>query len=108
MRQRFSAQQWAGWFDEFQQSGVTVKEFCKQKDVCQNSFYQWRKKLAIEHSPADSIPKSPFVPVGIAGAASIEIELPGGAIVRVPNDASSLGPVLKVLHDKKALAPFRS
>ena len=48
MRRRFSAQQWRDWFDEFQQGDVSVKEFCKRKGVCQNSFYQWRKKLGVD------------------------------------------------------------
>ena len=99
MRRRVSAEQWREWLEEFGRSEVTVKEFCRQKGVCQNSFYQWRKKLGHDLPVDNDVPTSAFLPVAVSGVGFAEIELPGGAIVRVPNDAASLQPVLKVLFD---------
>ena len=95
-RQRFSGEQWTAWLDEFQQGDFTVAEFCKLKGVCTNSFYQWRRKLG--HSVATPA----FVPVEVVQPTLIEIELPGGATIRVPNDSASLQPVLQVLCELDA------
>ena len=90
-RQRYSADQWATWLDEFERGDFTIAEFCKLKGVCTNSFYQWRRKLAAsEAMPA-------FVPVEVAASRYVEIDLPGGTTIRVPADSESLRPVLQVL-----------
>ena len=41
MRKRFTAVQWTAWFEEFEQSGLSVKDFCLRIDVNQNAFYRW-------------------------------------------------------------------
>lgn len=46
MRRRFTQQQWLDWIEEQSRSGLSVTEFCRQKNVGQKSFYLWRKKLA--------------------------------------------------------------
>lgn len=91
MRQRFSPEQWAKWLDEFERSGLTVTEFCKRKRVCQNSFYQWRRKLSHTSKP------DVFVPVAITGDEDVRIEMPCGAVIRLPNDPSVLRPVFQTL-----------
>ena len=90
-RQRYSAQQWTTWFDEFERGDFTVAGFCQLKGVSSNSFYQWRKRLAESASAAD------FVSVEVASPALVEIDLPSGATMRVPNNPASLRPVLEVL-----------
>ena len=90
-RQRHSAEQWAAWLEEFQTGDFTIVGFCKLKGVCTNSFYQWRKKLAA----AEAAPT--FVPVEISADRQVEIDLPGGATIRVPSDPVSLRPVLAIL-----------
>ena len=90
-RQRHSAEQWAAWFDEFEAGDLTVAEFCRRKGVSSNSFYQWRKKLP------DSATDQTFVAVNIAEVDSVQIDLPGGATLRVPNHPAALRPVLEVL-----------
>ena len=92
-RRRFTAEQWTAWLEEFGQGDFTVAEFCKLKGVCTNSFYQWRRKIG------PSVPSPAFVPVEVVQPASIEIDLPGGATIRVPNDSASLRPVLQVLGE---------
>lgn len=95
-RQRFSADQWATWLDEFERGDFTIAEFCKLKGVCTNSFYQWRRKLAA----SKTVPE--FVPVDVATTPQIEIDLPGGTTIRVPNDSQSLRSVLQVLCELDA------
>ena len=66
-----------------QASGLSVAEFCRREGVSEPSFYYWQRRLAEE----SAAPRQPaFVPVRIAGSqtASLEIEFPNQARVRVP------------------------
>ena len=93
-RQRL--ERFAGW------SG-TVAEFCRREGVTQPTFYQWRKRLRLAGAPATGgaakgLPdarrvadeaqqgRAPFVELSLAARAAVEIELPNGAVVRVPAD----------------------
>ena len=95
-RERHSADQWAAWLEEFQRGDLRIAEFCKQKGVCTNSFYQWRRKLTAPDATAV------FVPVEVATSPYVEIDLLGGATIRVPNEPDSLRPVLQVLGELDA------
>ena len=92
-RQRL--ERFAGWTG-------TVAEFCRREGVAQPTFYQWRKRLGPAGEPASGdAAKCPagagvadaarrgrgrFVELSVAAAAAVEIELPNGAVVRVPAD----------------------
>ena len=90
-RQRYSAEQWAAWFDEFEAGDWRIAEFCRLKGVSANSFYQWRRKL--RDVPTDQA----FVAVNVEAMDSVQIDLPGGATLRVANHPAALRPVLEVL-----------
>ncbi|MEM7601511.1 MAG: transposase [Verrucomicrobiota bacterium] len=95
-RRRFNAQQWETWLAEFDQSGLTVLEFCKQIGVATNSYYLWKRKLRPKGEP-EAQPE--FVPLEIhqAQVSEARIELPGKAVLHVPNDTASLRPIVEVL-----------
>lgn len=92
-RQRL--ERFAGWTG-------TVAEFCRREGVAQPTFYQWRKRLRLAGEPATGgaakgLPgarvadeakprRAPFVELSLAAPAAVEIELPNGAVVRVPAD----------------------
>ena len=86
------ALQWRGRLDRFDQSELTIAEFCELEGYSTASFYQWRRKLR-----AGELPDAPaFVPVDLdtvdlpSGVQQrIEIDLPGGAIVKVPSGANT-------------------
>ena len=90
-RQRYSAEQWAAWFEEFDSGDLTIAEFCRLKGVSVNSYYVWRRKLR------DTASEPAFVSVEVAATDVVQIDLPGGATLRVPNHAEALRPVLEVL-----------
>ena len=96
MAKRHSAEQWQSWFDGFEQSGQTVAKFCDSIGVSIQSYYKWRRKLMVQDDRVSKAPRSNFVPL-VIGTPTVDIELPGGARVRVPNDFDSLRPVLQVL-----------
>ena len=103
MRRNYSREQWSAWLSEQRDSGVAVSEFCKQKGIPEGSFYHWRKKLEKDAAPATVVdlskPQPTFVPVSVVGAGSLEIALPCGATIRMPDDEVLLGRVLKMLLD---------
>lgn len=63
VRDEYRAQTWAMLIRECQSSGLTNKEFCRQRGVSEKSFYYWLRKLRRQVSeavpelvPLDSIP----------------------------------------------------
>lgn len=88
---RYSREQWAEWIEEQKCSGLTIAEFCQSIGVSANSFY-WRRRRLAETSDANPDTtiaenhRSPFVAVDLAEAppaAVVEVDLPGGVVVRV-------------------------
>lgn len=70
-------------------SRLTVAEFCRREGVSPASFYAWRKRLQQPEAAAGSEPlfvalQMPDVPPWSGG---LQIELPGGAVVRLPAEA---------------------
>ena len=90
-RQRHSAEQWAAWFEEFDAGNFTIAEFCRLKGVSDKSYYLWRRKLR------ESTSEPAFVSVEVCATDVVQIDLPGVAMLRVPNHAEALRPVLEVL-----------
>lgn len=83
---------WRERLARFDNSNLTVKQFCRQERVSDPSFYQWRKRLkksqsvtkAAGQSPPRSKVVKPFVPVNVSGSTLAEVEFPNGMRVRVP------------------------
>jgi hypothetical protein len=88
---------WAERLRRFEQSDVTVADFCRAERVSDASFYQWRKKLggmqrrrATHRGPVQQRPLTrsggtqAFVPLQIVHAAMVEMHLPNGARVVLP------------------------
>jgi transposase-like protein len=100
MRQRYSREQWAEWISEQAVSGGSVAGFCQAKGLPVNSFYNWRNKLASSGSSTDpSLRRSQglFLPVSVVGGGQVEIDLPCGALVRLPGDEEATRRVLSIL-----------
>lgn len=49
-------------FQEYQESGLNVRDFCQNQDIAVSTFYYWMKKRAKKNEP----PKE-FVPLVIGG-----------------------------------------
>lgn len=85
------ADQWRRRLRRFENADTTVAQFCRQEQCSVASFYKWRRKLQTDqHVTANA----GFVAVDLTPVqdpdlprAMIQIELPGGAIVRL--DAES-------------------
>ena len=44
-RDEYRIQQWAVLIQECSASGLTNKEFCRQRGISEKSFYYWQRKL---------------------------------------------------------------
>ena len=93
---------WQEVIERWRASGQSVAAFCRAEGVSQGTFYAWRKRLGGPRRLA-------FVPVRIVAdarpepvAATIEIALADGRVVRVrPGfDAATLGRVLAVAEGR--------
>lgn len=97
---RTAATRWRERIDEWRRSKLSIAEYCRQKQLSQPSFFAWRKRLAGD----DAVPgrgrsrpiekgrvQSSFIelPPPAWPTKSLQITLPGGAVVVLPPDASS-------------------
>jgi transposase-like protein len=100
-----------------QRSGLSIAEFCRREGIAPPSFYVWRKRLSLggenraaeeksrraraggQRSQAEAEARRArassglLVPVRLApepeAASGVRIELPGGAVLTLPADASA-------------------
>jgi transposase-like protein len=92
---RFSREQWQAWIAEQAESGLSVAAFCSSREIPAQSFYVWRRKLVSKTISA--APTGPFVSVSVRNLGQVEVDLPCGAIIRVPSDDSSIRRVIDAL-----------
>jgi hypothetical protein len=89
-RTRISAQE---------QSGISVKQFCKQQGITEQSFYYWRKRLptttSMRFALVEAEPRR-----GTAEHAAMELVLTTGERLRISAgvDAATLRQVLEALR----------
>ena len=104
-----SAERWRGLLRQQAGSGLSVAEFCRRQGVSPPSFYQWRKRLRAESAGAEVASAGSFLPLSVLGAGAVtavEIELPCGAVVRVPqSEEQALKRVLSLLLAAEAARP---
>lgn len=85
------AEVWRGRLRQQRRSGLAVAEFCRREKISPASFYAWRKRLSGGRSRPPGQPQ--FVPIEVATVEGpprgVQIELPGGAVVALPVEASA-------------------
>lgn len=87
-RRRRSVEEWQSLVDEQQASGLSAKVFCRERKLCDASFYKWRQRLS--NPPAVSNPSSmPFLDLSAfaktqaATRWQVELELGDGLVLRL-------------------------
>lgn len=45
MKKKFTDEQVVGILPGFEASGLTIKEYCRQREVSEQTFYKWRKRF---------------------------------------------------------------
>ena len=88
---------WSKLIAEQEASGATVRAFCRRRGVGFQSFYLWRRRLSkAEPKPQFALLKT----IATSAAAPIELFLPGGERLSIPNgaDAATLRSLLEALR----------
>jgi hypothetical protein len=80
-------QLWAKRLRDFENSSLTVAQFCNSVSCSVPSFYQWRRKLTGD-TPARSA-QSAFLQVQTKSDTAIQVKLPSGVVIIFPIDACS-------------------
>ncbi len=97
VRDEYRTQQWTMLIRECQSSGLSNREFCRQRGVSEKSFYYWLRKL--REQAADSIPSLvPLEPVSVpTGMLQIRFK---GAELSVPEnvDMDAVAALLKSIQ----------
>lgn len=95
-RQRRDASAWRSVVSRFNESALSVSQFCEQEGIGAASFYHWRSRLSTQRTtrkrqpramPIAPAPGSDFLDLGpLAPSTSrmeVRLELGGGIVVHV-------------------------
>jgi hypothetical protein len=93
------ADEWAERIAAQQRSGITVKQFCKERGLTEYSFYAWRKRLQ-EKGPVFALVERSARRQARATEAVLELVLTTGARLRIGTgvDGATLRTVLDALR----------
>jgi hypothetical protein len=75
---------WREVIDAWEQSGLTINAFCRERQLTRSNFDRWRRILTAETTdqPRGAAPE--FVPVRVISDPMAEVVLPSGVVVRLP------------------------
>ena len=109
-------QEWTGRLLRFQDSDVTVAQFCRSEGVSQPSFYQWKNKLRDQLPPTESPNRRPalsgnrtskrpaFKAVQMTSSSqpcasqpALTVCMPGGIQIEVADNLSAIQAVMREL-----------
>ena len=90
--------QWRERIAERERSGLSVKQFCKERGVSEYSFYTWRKRLAKKEPVRFALVDREAA--GQEPATALEVVLRSGERLRIGSgvDAGTLRTVLEALR----------
>jgi len=91
-------EEWRQQVGQQELSGQSIRAFCGERGLKEHAFYRWRRRLRKQNTPVR------FALVETKSAAEtvppIELMLPSGDRLRIPNDAATLKLVLAVLREQ--------
>lgn len=120
MRSEAKERLWREQVSSWQRSGLSIRQYCQQHQLNEPNFYAWRRELA-RRDEAGGIPAQPVqrvkpssvawmpVTVDASGQPVVEVQLPTGAILRVPAgvESTTLERILTALHLATAVQEAR-
>jgi transposase len=99
--------EWRVRVEKWRKSGLTAAEYAERSGLKAKSLQWWRWRLGLGGRPGmQAMPVQPAFVEVVGGlrspAGDLEVQLPGGACVRVPTgfDAADLARVLQVLEGR--------
>ena len=103
-RRQFSAEDRRRWMEQYERSGLSVRDFCRDHPLCQSSLSRWLRlrRTATQKPPqAGSLVEVRVAPASVMdSSASVTVRLPGGVTMEVTSgtDAVWLAGVLRALQ----------
>ena len=93
-------EQWRERIAEQERSGLSVKQFCKERDLTECTFYAWRKRLRKKEPVRFALVERGAVRQELATEASLELVLATGERLRIGAgvDVATLRSVLDALR----------
>jgi len=88
---------WRQKIAQQEQSGQSIRTFCRERGVSEPGFYAWRQRLRAENPVRFALVETK---PGAETAAPIELMLASGDRLRIPTDAATLRVVLSVLREQ--------
>ena len=94
------ADEWAERIAAQQRSGISVKQFCKERGLTEYSFYAWRKRLQEKEPVRFALVERSVRRQERTAEAALELVLATGERLRIGTgaDAATLRTVLDVLR----------
>lgn len=120
MRSEAKERLWREQVTSWQQSGLSIRQYCQQHQLNEPNFYAWRRELARRDEVGGISSKSvqrpkplsvTWMPLTVdpSTVPVVEVQLPTGAILRVPSgvEISTLERILTALHQATAAQESR-
>ena len=91
---------WRRMVAEREQSGESIREFCRKQGVSEHSFYAWRKRIGREAPVTFALVETKRPTAAVP--ALLEIALTSGERLWIPCEAQALRVVLSALREARA------
>ena len=84
----------------YERSGLSVKQFCEQQHITEQSFYVWRKRLRNQPPMRFALVETGVAPPQVSAELGLELVLPTGERLRIGAgvDPTTLRKVLEALR----------
>ena len=93
---------WQMAIETWRESGLSIRQFCKQEGLTEPAFYIWRKKLTGSDTESENLDTSPFIEVSMprSNPTVVELLMTSGNTLRIPAgvDSATLTTVLSVVR----------
>jgi transposase-like protein len=85
---------WQAVIAEQEASGKSIREFCRERDLSEHTFYWWRRRFREEKPVSFALveAKAAVMP------AKFELALSSGEVLHIPGDVESLRMVFEALR----------
>jgi len=82
-RKRRPESEWFGYVEQWQKSGQSLREFCREQGLQPVSLQRWRQRLASSAATAEFVTVTPgLAPETKSSSWSLELVLPNGCSLR--------------------------
>ena len=97
-----SETEWRSLIEKQQQSGQTILSFCRRHELCDHSFYEWRKRLSSKEKQPIRFAVVEASAAAVTNLSPLELHLSNGDLLRIPCgiDPATLRTVLGVLREQ--------